>query len=645
MCGIAGAVGLVDEAVRAALRRTHDRQAHRGPDADGLWFESDAGQGAAASVAFAHRRLAIIDLSEHGRQPMADPRTGNVVCFNGEIYNFRELRPELEAAGCRFRSECDTEVLLHAYAVWGPACVTRLRGMFAFALWDAQRREVFLARDRVGIKPLYLTELVRGTERTVLFASELRALLASGLVEARLAPGALATYLWNGFVIGPDSLIQGVRELPRGCTLRLAADGRVLEERRYWRFPPPAAGTGTAAEVERALEDAVRLRLVSDVPLAVFLSGGIDSSAVTALAARVGTSKIRTFNLAFDESEYDESEHARRVARAVGTQHDEVHLSPARFREQLEPALASLDQPTVDGINTYFVSRAVREAGITVALAGTGGDELFGGYRTFAEVPRAARWARRLAPLPEPLRAGMARALTRLLSGRAGEVPPQTRWGKAADVLGTAGCLTDAYQVSYALFSRSFLGELSRSRAPAAAPWGLPPARRAALVAETQGLGELEAVSHLEMNCFLAERLLRDTDSTSMAVALEVRVPLIDHHVIESAARLPSEARYRPLGRKQLLRAAALRDLDPALFERPKTGFVLPLEPWIQDAARAEVDAAFASRAQCEAVGLCPDTVGRLWRAYQAGAPGLYWSRVWSLFTLLHWTRAQGASL
>src|SRR5262245_59299346 len=621
----------------------HARQLHRGPDAEGFW--SEAGGPAARGAAFAHRRLAIIDLSEGGRQPMHDPATGNVVCFNGEIYNYLELRPELEAAGCRFRSQSDTEAILHAYAAWGPRCVERFRGMFAFSLWDARRREVFFARDRVGIKPLYFARVTRGEGETVLFASEVRALLASGLVERRLSPAGLATYLWNGFVIGPGTILRDVRELPAGCWLRLADDGRVLEQQRYWRLPGAGAARRTLAELEQALEDAVRLRLLADVPLGVFLSGGIDSSAVAALATRVGTSKIRTFNVAFDEAEYDESSHARRVAQALGTEHHEIRLSQARFRELLEPALGSLDQPTFDGINTYFVSRAVREAGMTVALSGAGGDELFGGYRTFAEVPRAARWSRRLAPLPRALGAAAAHALARVFAGAPGEVPPQTRWGKAADVLAAKGELVDAYQVSYALFTRAFAAQLAAFPEPDEVCFGLPRERRAALASAVHGRPPEEAVTDLELTCFIGERLLRDTDATSMAVALEARVPLLDHVVIETAAGLDGATRYRPLGRKQALRSAGLRGLDPALFERPKSGFGLPLYRWIRDAARGEVDAALSDRAQCEAAGLAPAAVARLWRAYRAGAPGLYWSRIWAIFTLLRWTREQGVSL
>ena len=639
MCGIAGAVGAIDDETLAALGRMHNRQRHRGPDADGRWqqLESDGTRGAA----FAHRRLAIIDLSPLGRQPMTDSETGNVVCYNGEIYNFADLREELAALGRVFRSASDTEVILHAYASWGRACVTRFRGMFAFALWDAKSREVLLARDRLGKKPLYLAELQRPNGRVVLFASEVRALLASGLLERRLSPAALESYLWNGFVVGPQTIVRDIRELPAATTLTLDDDGRSGAPWRYWELPLSAPAPTDLVELEAELEAAVRMRLVSDVPLGIFLSGGIDSSAITALAARAGGAKLRTFNISFDEPEFDESRAAREVSRALGTEHSDIRLDEARFRAQLEPALASLDQPTFDAINTYFVSRAVREAGITVALSGAGGDELFGGYRSFVDVPRAMRWSRVLAPLPNAATHAAASVLARVLLGRAGEVPPQTRWGKLADALACRGNVVDAYQVSYALFTTDFLRELSGDSTDASVTRGLPSARHHALCERLRSARVLPALSALELSFFVGERLLRDTDATSMAVSLEARVPLLDHRVVELAAGLPDHLRYAPLGRKRALRQTALRALDPAIFERPKAGFELPLGRWLRAAATGEVDAALTDPQRCESVGLRPEAVARLWRAFRSGSPGLYWSRVWAIFALLHWARQE----
>jgi asparagine synthase (glutamine-hydrolysing) len=642
MCGIAGAVGGLDPGVLEAVRRSDVSQAHRGPDAEGFWTSPIRGEGTGA--AFAHRRLAIIDLSEGGRQPMIDPSTGNVLCFNGEIYNFRQLRTELKAAGASFRTLTDTEVILHAYAAWGSSCVQRLRGMFAFALWDATRRCVFLARDRLGIKPLYIVHVRRpGGGRVLLFASELRALLEGGLVERRLNPRGLAAYLWNGFVTGPETIIDGVQKLDAGHTARISDAGEILKYDRYWQLPAPAVHTHERDALSRTLREAVELRLVSDVPIGVFLSGGIDSSAVAALATRSSGSRIRTFNLGFDEASYDESPHARAVAQALGTEHHEIRLTQGDFKRQLETALSSLDQPSFDAINTYFISRAVREAGMTVALSGAGGDELFGGYRSFVDVPRARRWARRLAPIPKAtLRKIAAIAVQTILPG---EIPPQTRWGKLGDALATRGALVELYQVSYGLFSSAFVQQLRRTPVPDGMDFGLHAARARALETMISGRSELEAVSLLELSCFVGDRLLPDTDAASMAVSLEVRVPLLDHEVIEAATALDERARYRPLGLKQALRDTALSSLDPALFDRPKSGFVLPLEDWSRDALTGEIESSFRNEEACEEVGLDPAATRRLWRAYRAGSPGIYWSRVWALFVLLHWARAHRVRL
>jgi asparagine synthase (glutamine-hydrolysing) len=642
MCGIAGAVGRLDAEIHDAVDRAGLRMAHRGPDADGSWSSSEAGPGAS----FTHRRLAIIDLSPAGVQPMIDPETGNVICFNGEIYNFAALRKELEAAGVRFRSEGDTEVLLRGYAHWGRAVVERLRGMFAFALWDAAERRVLLARDRLGIKPLYLASIERpGGRRVLLFASEVRALLASGLVSRRLSQAGLSSYLWNGFVVGPHSIVHGVRQLAAGSSAWVDAEGNLGAEEPFWELPVESEDPEAEARLAEALHEAVALRLVSDVPVGVFLSGGIDSSAVASLAVRASSNPVHTFNIAFDEGEFDESPHARAVAAALGTDHHELRLSQSLFHEQLESALCGLDQPTFDGINTYFVSRAVREAGITVALSGAGGDELFGGYRSFRDLPRAARWSAHLSPVPAPLLRVAGATAGRLLSGGGGPMPPQTRYGKLGDALAARGDLVSLYQISYGLFSESFLDQLWNGEDPAPTERGLPPQVADALRLHVGNADSLAAISALELHCFVGERLLRDTDTASMAVALEARVPLLDHEVVEAAAALPRGIRYADLGSKQPLRDIALSNLDPALFDRPKSGFVLPLEVWTREALKGEMDSAFRDSARCEAAGLAPAAVSKLWQAWQQRSPGLYWSRLWSLYTLLHWTRNEGVHL
>ncbi len=641
MCGIAGAIGRLDDEVIAAVRRASERERHRGPDADGFFQSAIAGPG----VAFAHRRLAIIDLSADGIQPMTDSRSGAVIVFNGEIYNYLELREELEAAGVSFGTRTDTEVLLQSYLHWGVECLPRLRGMFAFAVWDPRRRRVLLARDRLGIKPLYYARVARpGNGELLLFASELRAILSTGFVERRLDAAAVETYLWQGFVAGEQSIVQGVRRLEPGTSVLVELDGLRSCETRYWSLPPYSPNDGALAALGPELEKAVRLRLISDVPLGIFLSGGIDSSAVTALASRAAPGGIRTFNVAFEEASFDESAHARTIAQHLGAEHTEVRLSQGSFVNRLDDALSALDQPTFDAINTYFVSRAVRETGITVALAGTGGDELFGGYASFSELPKLAALARLGRRAPRGVVRALAGLLTRAMAIAYGPVPPQVRWGKLPDLLRADGLL-ELYQLSYALFTPHFSSQLAPELAARRTRVGLSAARVEALEKMIAGSPSLHAVAMLELASFVGERLLPDTDAASMAVALEVRVPLLDHRVVELLAGVAPARRFEPLPRKQLLRDLALDGLDPALFERPKQGFVLPIGDWLRGRLRDRVSGVLADRVACQSVGLDPDAVGRLWNAYQQGSPGIYWSRPWSLFVLLDWCRREGASL
>lgn len=630
MCGIAGAVGTIDRDIRDAVARMTDAQAHRGPDQAGAWSSSERGRG----VVFGHRRLSILDLSEAARQPMVDTESGAVIVFNGEVYNFAEIRRELGPVD--LASTSDTEVVLKAYARWGEPVLAKLRGMFALAIFEPRDETVFFARDRLGIKPLYFA----AREGTLLFASELRALLASGLVDRKLDPKGLASFLWHGFVPGPGTIVDGIRLLPPGTLMRVGLDGRPREPRRYWHFPRarPIEEERAVRELADTLSEAVRLRLIADVPLGVFLSGGVDSSAVAALAQRASESPVTTFNLRFEDARWDESPYARQVAQALGTVHREVILTEATFGNNLDAALAAIDQPTFDAINTYFISRAVKEAGLTVALAGTGGDELFGGYASFLDLPRARKIASKLAPLPHAVRTRLASIAVRLRTGEPSEVEPQTRWGKLLDVLATEGDLFALYQVSYGLFSRDLLHELLL-RPAEGLDWGLDAARAKELRNTIQGELELTAITDLELASFIGERLLRDTDASSMAVSLEVRVPLLDHRVVEALARVPESRRYRPLRRKALLRELVRRDLDPRLFDRPKAGFELPLDAWCRNQLGTTLDEVLHDVVHAQRIGLNGEAIARLWRSFKKGGPGVYWSRVWGLFVLSSWCR------
>jgi asparagine synthase (glutamine-hydrolysing) len=643
MCGIAGAIGHIDPLILEAVERASLRQAHRGPDDEGFW-SSLPGRGSGIGAAFAHRRLAILDLSPAGHQPMIDAETGNVIVYNGEVYNFRELRAELQQQGIGCTSDCDTEVILKAYRAWGEACVEKFRGMFAFAIWDDAKQSVFLARDRVGIKPLYIAEVGEGDLRTVLFASELRALLETGLIERTIDPVGLATFLWNGFVIGPRTIVRGVRLLPAGAAVTIDAEHGLAGSppRRFWSLPMVADRETRPEEVVQVLREAVRLRLVSDVPLGVFLSGGVDSSVVAALAAQAADSPIRTFNISFDEQQYDESPFAAGVARALGADHTDVRLTRTMFRNNLDDALGAMDQPSFDGINTYFVSRAVREAGITVALAGVGGDELFGGYESFGRVPRAARLSRFLSMAPGSLMMPCAGLVARARMRNFGAPGPQTSWGKLPDVVSARGDLLATYQISYAMFTRRFLDQIAPGGAPADVRWGLPADRAQELRALIHDRSDLRAVSALEVSCFVTERLLRDIDCTSMATSLEVRVPLLDHEFIAAAAGLSEVERFLPLKRKILLRSIARRAAGSAMVDRPKSGFVIPLDLWCREALRREVEDVLRDEALIASVGLSPAAVEQLWNAFCSGHRGIYWSRIWALFVLLWWCREHG---
>jgi asparagine synthase (glutamine-hydrolysing) len=638
MCGIAGIIGRLDDLNRAALERMSEAMVHRGPDASGTWVSAPDARGWGALLA--HRRLSILDLSPAGAQPMVDPVTGHVIAFNGEIYNFRELRRRLAAEGEELQSTGDTAVMLRTLGLHGPSAVSWLRGMFAFACWNPNQRRLLLARDPLGIKPLYLARSPDPDAGwSLAFASELRALLASGLLGApRLDPQAVASSVWNGFVIGPGTAVKGVDLLWPGRLLEFDGEGKEFRQQDFWRIPDRARDSITdEASLAAVLEEGVGVHLASDVPLAIFLSSGVDSSAVANLAQLAAKSPVHTFTLAFEEQELNEGPLARRIAAAIGSQHHEVVLTEGRFLENLEAALDSLDQPTFDGLNAYYISHAIRAAGFTVALSGTGGDELFGGYTSFRNLPVLHRWSRRAAWSPRSLQTAAARLATWPLRCSGGTMPPQTRWAKFPEMVGHGDDLLALYQLAYALFLPGFQRELLAPGYAEALADGLPMAMRQRIIAETKGRTPLSAISVMEQRLFLGERLLRDNDVASMASSLEQRVPLVDQILFESVDRLPDHERFWPLGQKAVLRRIGLRGLDPALFDRPKSGFVLPFDRWIRRGLKDAMDRTLRDPQAIAPVGLDPVAVGRLWQAFLDGAPGMYWSRIWSVYVFIRW--------
>jgi asparagine synthase (glutamine-hydrolysing) len=611
---------------------------HRGPDGDGFWESPADERGHGAMLA--HRRLSILDLSTDASQPMIDPTSGHVVVLNGEIYNYTELRKPLAAVGHRFKSSGDTAVMLRALSVGGAAAVAELRGMFAFGLWNSHSRQLMLARDPLGIKPLYIARNPDPAgEWSLMFASEVRSILASGLLgKPRLGSTAAASMAWNGFVVGPDTVVEGIESICPGEYRMFDGMGAPVDQQFYWSIPRNGDRPAISEpELSDVLQECVRSHLASDVPLGIFLSGGVDSSAVANLAQRASASPIHTFTLAFEEKEFDEGVFAKRIASAIGTEHRELLLTEQHFMDRLDDALDSLDQPTFDGLNSFYMSHAVRQAGFKVALVGTGGDEIFGGYTSFRDLPRLYRWSRMARWIPSDIRVGLARAAASLMQAPAGAIPQQTRWAKLPDIVGGSGDLLALYQYAYALFLPAFQQQLLTGPATSGLVEGLTRAMRDRLKFESQGRPALEAISVMEQRLFLGERLLRDTDCTSMSASIELRLPLVDHVLLEAAARVPDDQRYEPVGAKAMLRRIGLRGMDPALFDRPKSGFVLPYDRWLRSALGKKIDGILSDPEIVRPTGLDPQAVANLWRAFLDGAPGLYWSRVWAVFVFIRW--------
>lgn len=642
MCGIAGLIGRITEGNRQAVRLMSAALAHRGPNGEGFFETSPEGDG--NGVLLAHRRLSVLDLSNAAAQPMTDgARPEHTLVFNGEIYNYVDLRSRLQDQGQTFSSSGDTEVLLRALAVHGTDALSSLRGMFAVAHWDGSRKTLNLSRDPLGIKPLYICrnpDPNPDREWSILFASEVRAVLAARLMTApRLSRTATRNFIWNGFVPGPETIVEGVELLPAGNLITFDLKGNSGPLHAFSKAPSrDAPKTATVQDVRRTLQESVSLHLASDVPLGVFLSGGIDSSSVANMAARASTTRVETFTLTFAEREYDEGPFAREIARAIGTHHSEVMLTEQSFISTLDEAMESMDQPTFDGLNSFYISRAVRSAGITVALLGAGGDELFGGYTTFRDLPRLQAIASMLRAVPKSARLALARGIARVAQRKSDAVGSQARWAKLPSMMACSDDTVQLYQLAYALFlpeyQSALLGESGDQPSGAI---GLPNELRKELEKESEGRSALSAIANLEQRLFLGQRILRDTDAASMAVSLETRLPLVDTEVVDVISRLPDDIRFFPLRRKQVLRDIGLEGLDPALFERKKSGFQMPFDRWIRSNLGAEMDGTMRNRQLCRDIGLDGETVEHLWQSFQSGRSKVFWSRVWALYVLLRW--------
>ena len=637
MGGIAGIIGRVAEPNRNALRRMNDALAHHGPDGEGFWSAPPDSRG--WGVMLAHRRLSIIDLSSAAAQPMIDPATGDVAVLDGKIYNYLELKEKLAASGQTFQSTGDAAVMLRALGLHGRDALRQLRGMFAIAFWDSRDRKLIIARDPFGIKPLYFARNpdARG-DWSLVFASEVRAILASGLLSApRLNPRAVASIVWSGFVVGSETIVVGIESVWPGQLRVFDASGKEELSEYYWSASRKDSAPIAKPQLVEALEDSVRLHLLSDVPVGVFLSAGVDSTSVANLAQKTSRAPIHTFTLAFAEEGYTEGNIAKQIADAIGTHHHEAVLTEQQFISQLEPAISSLDQPSFDGLNSYYISQAAREAGFRVALVGTGGDELFGGYTSFQDLPKLLSFSKYTKWMPPKALRSLAKQVSAVMQPARGTMPPQTRWAKLSEMIEHSEDLLWLYQLAYALFLPDFQMQLAGGVLTEPILDGLPTAMRSRLVFETNARSPLSAISVMEHRLFLGERLLRDADATSMASSIEMRAPLVDQVLFETVDRLSDRERYSSSQRKSALRKAGLRGLDPTLFERPLTGFEMPYDRWLRRGMRKLMDQTMRDPEAVRPTGLNPDAVWRLWQAFLDGAPGLYWSRVWAICVLIRW--------
>jgi asparagine synthase (glutamine-hydrolysing) len=628
MCGICGVIGIESkDAGESVVRRMMAATLHRGPDEEGILL--------APPVALGMRRLSIVDLPG-GSQPVWNESGTLAVVYNGEIYNFKNLRAELESAGHKFRTRSDTEVVVHAYEAWGERCVERLHGMFAFAIVEMPQgragrpARVFLARDRMGIKPLYYA-LVEGT---LLFASEVRALLASGCVPARISQAAIPAYLLFGSLCEPLTLIEGVASLPPGHSMSVPAAVPTVAPQPvgYWDAPRAAPDpTGTPAQHVRALlEDAVATHLVADVPVGVFLSSGLDSTAIAALASRARAG-IHTFTVAFADAEFSEAEIARRTANRLGAEHSELTLSDQEMIARLDEAIAGFDQPSMDGINTYFVSWAARQAGLKVALSGLGSDEIFGGYSTFRSTSKVARASAAARLLPRPLRAFFAAAL-----GGTNAAGSRDASRKASAAFLDPDSLPHPYFFTRLLFTPQAVADGLREDSPS---WRVSPWWRwlADSSDRARSMDAFTGVSWLELRSYMLNTLLRDTDAMSMRHSLEVRVPFLDAPLVDYVLSLPESAKLAPGHPKSLL-VAALGDLLPKeIVTQRKRTFTFPWENWLLGPLGKRVAAGLADWSPALAPHLGADFAQAVWNDYLAGRTT--WSRPWSLYVLNEWVK------
>jgi asparagine synthase (glutamine-hydrolysing) len=645
MCGIAGFVDFsarrgrpendaLARAMGAAIR-------HRGPDAGDIWSSPEAG------IWFSHRRLAIVDLTQAGAQPMATPDGTGHVCYNGEAYNAADLKPELEAAGYRFRGHSDTEVVLYGCQHWGvEETARRLTGMFAFAYWDGKTRTLSLVRDRMGKKPIYWFKC-RGS---FAFASELRPLMAHPDCPRGIDRNSVAEYLRTHYIPAPHAILEGINKVEPGGVLTLRLPDGAIHEDHYWSLrraaeqgvADPFAGTPEEAvdETERLLSDATRIRLMSDVPLGAFLSGGIDSSTIVALMQEVGGGRTRTFSIGYSDEEYNEAKDAERVAAHLGTDHTSFILEPADAMAVIPDLATIFDEPFADvsQIPTYLVSKLARQH-VTVALTGDGGDEVFAGYNRHIA---AGGLLKTLGRIPRPIRAGMARGMTMISpdawQSLSGMLPARIRPRMLGEKLHKLAPLL-------ALEGREqYRRVTSHWENPESVAIG---GRERPTAIEEEGLEALfndpvAQMRYLDMATYLPGDILTKVDRASMAVSLETRAPLLDHRLVEWSFRVPTSIHLNNGQGKWLLRQILERRVPRAMFDRPKMGFGIPVGDWLRGPLREWAEDMLSERRLRDGGIVRPEPVRALWAQHLVGTVNAQY-QLWPVLMLVAWCDAYAA--
>jgi asparagine synthase (glutamine-hydrolysing) len=618
VCGIAGKLWFDPNrpVSRDVLTRMTDRIRHRGPDSAGYYLNGSIGLG--------HRRLSIIDLAT-GDQPIGNEDGSVQVIFNGEIYNFADVRTELLSHGHHFKTKSDTEVIVHGFEQWGDDCVSRFRGMFTFAVWDDRRRVLLLARDRLGVKPLYYAVLDGG----IAFASEIKALLDDPDVSREWDAEAIDAYLTLGYIPAPMTVFKTIRKLDAGHTLRVE-NGRV-SIRQYWdlRFTGDGDASRESEYLERLdelLHEAVRLRLISDVPLGAFLSGGIDSSAVVSTMVRTSNSPVLTMSVGFDSKEYDEVEHALAVAKHLGCEAHTRTVTPQV--EELLPKLAwHCDEPFADSsiIPTYYVSRAAREQ-VTVALSGDGGDELWAGYARYHVESAEARVRALLGPLARP-------------AGLVGSILPTSVRG----VKSLAHLMYPAPQAYAIKHAYDYFGDAARHAAytgefEAIVRDADPYAKHRRLYESCESSDPIDRAMYVDAKTYMVDDVLTKVDKMSMAVSLETREPLLDHRLLEYVATIPSSLKLRNGTTKYLLRQLLQKRLPASILERPKQGFSAPIDQWLAGPLQQLGNDVLFSGTFAKRGIMRDDTVKRLWEDHRSGRAN-HKHRLWAVMMLELWFR------